>query len=204
MFRIPSTHATLDRFRKDDANSKTTRMSSFGANCRQLLVCDVVLDDFTTWKFALSQIYAWNRLCHRFMKYVTDLRNVTDLCFFWKQYESKMLVMLLWVYIHTGQAWKICLTRWESNLRLHYTNTSTLRVRVHYEYITPTQKNHVRGHYEYITTRVHYEYITPTQKNHEYESMHHNYHPILFPMMYCLMILVKYFFIDKVVFLVLH
>jgi hypothetical protein len=180
MFRIPSTHATLDRFRKDDANSKTTRMSSFGANCRQLLVCDVVLDDFTTWKFALSQIYAWNRLCHRFMKYVTDLRNVTDLCFFWKQYESKMLVMLLWVYIHTGQAWKICLTRWESNLRLHYTNTSTLRVRVHYEYITPTQKNH------------------------EYESMHHNYHPILFPMMYCLMILVKYFFIDKVVFLVLH
>ena len=25
--------------------------------------------------------------------------------------------MLLWVYIHTGQARKICLARWESNLR---------------------------------------------------------------------------------------
>jgi hypothetical protein len=55
---------TLDRFRKDDATSKTTWMSSFGANYRQLLVCHVVLDDFTTRKYNFhvlsrtSQIYA--------------------------------------------------------------------------------------------------------------------------------------------------
>jgi hypothetical protein len=54
----------LDRFRKDDATSKTTWMSSFGANYRQLLVCHVVLDDFTTRKCNFhvlsrtSQIYA--------------------------------------------------------------------------------------------------------------------------------------------------
>jgi hypothetical protein len=50
---------------------------------------------------------------------------------------NMMLVMLLWVYIHTGQAWKICLIWWkwkiarcEYTLRVtsqftwvHYTNT---------------------------------------------------------------------------------
>jgi hypothetical protein len=54
----------LDRFRKDDATSKTTWKSSFGANYRQLLVCHVVLDNFTTRKYNFhvlsrtSQIYA--------------------------------------------------------------------------------------------------------------------------------------------------
>jgi hypothetical protein len=34
-----------------------------------------------------------------FILFFQDSPNITDI----------MLVMLLWVYIHTGQAWKICL-----------------------------------------------------------------------------------------------
>jgi hypothetical protein len=62
----------LDRFRKDDATSKTTWMSSFGANYRQLLVCHVVLDDFTTQKYNFHVLSRTSQI----------------LSFFWKNYES--------------------------------------------------------------------------------------------------------------------
>ena len=56
---------------------------------------------------------------------------------------NMMLVMLLWVYIHTGQAWKICLTTVGINLaRCGYTLRVTSQASYSPEYITPTQKNH--------------------------------------------------------------
>jgi hypothetical protein len=62
----------IDRLRKDDATSKTTWMSSFGANYRQLLVCHVVLDDFTTRKCNFHVLSRTSKI----------------FCFFWKKYES--------------------------------------------------------------------------------------------------------------------
>jgi hypothetical protein len=49
-----------------------------------------------------------------FLTYIPSIFSVLVQCTQVK--KIVMLVMLLWVYIHTGQAWKICLTRWESNL----------------------------------------------------------------------------------------
>jgi hypothetical protein len=67
-------HYILERFRKYDANSKTTWMSSFGANCRQLLVCHVVLDDFTTRKYNFMP--SLER--HRFMLLLKKYESMHD------------------------------------------------------------------------------------------------------------------------------
>jgi hypothetical protein len=55
--------------------------------------------------------YADNIQRHNHPSWITHSSGKNDrvLMFFWNNIDL-MLVMLLWVYIHTGQAWKICLT----------------------------------------------------------------------------------------------
>jgi hypothetical protein len=72
--------------------------------------------------------------------------------------------MLLWVYIHTGQAWKICLATVGYMVR-HifqacpvwiYTQSNITQASYSPEYITPTQQILVKN-----TSQISFKFVTP-------------------------------------------